>query len=280
MNTLAQRIKDAAKETGSVVCVGLDPVVEKLPKTAPTIVKFNAAIIEATTDVVAAYKLNMAFYLAEGIPGLKAMEETIACVRRNAPHALLIADAKLGDVEHAADAYATAYFETWDFDVVTLSPYIGSDAIKPFLKYLHKGVFVCVRTSNPHAYQIQEALLLTDDLSVGEVFRLAASQVYKLHSRGKQNIGMMIGTNYIYELRELNKCFVGVPFLIDELRVPLKSIVNISRICLNAVGDVTGLLCAPFETIYASSGAEFGYAARKACIDLNTILKPEGVSNG
>ena len=270
MNTLAQRIKDAAKETGSVVCVGLDPVVEKLPKTAPTIVKFNAAIIEATTDVVAAYKLNMAFYLAEGIPGLKAMEETIACVRRNAPHALLIADAKLGDVEHAADAYATAYFETWDFDVVTLSPYIGSDAIKPFLKYLHKGVFVCALHSNSTLEKIEYVSVLRNNSTHDYLYEVVAENTGLLAKENKGRLGLTVTNSY--NVVYLRSVFPHMPFLIhgDDN----KTFTHAIAVSWNRHNNAIALVTFSDKVIYASSGAEFGYAARKACIDLNTILKP------
>ncbi len=94
---------------------------------------FNQAIVEATTDAVCAYKPNLAFYEALGLPGLKALEQTVAAIRQSAPTAIIIGDAKRGDIGPSAEAYAKAMFQVWDFDAVTLNAWGGRDTVAPFL---------------------------------------------------------------------------------------------------------------------------------------------------
>ena len=134
------KLADSLERSGSCVCVGLDPDQSKMP--IDDVFEFNRSIIDATHDLVAAYKPQIAFYEAMGIQGLEALERTIAHIRSVAPDVLVVMDAKRGDVGNTAEAYAKAMFEYWDVDVCTVYAYQGTESVAPFLNYGGKGVFV------------------------------------------------------------------------------------------------------------------------------------------
>ena len=144
------------EENNSLLCVGLDPdpsrFLPSLRDEANPILAFNKQIIDATQDLVCAYKPNFAFYEAEGLEGLEALRKTIEYIPDEIP---IILDVKRGDIGSTARAYAKAAFEVWGADAVTLSPYLGHDSVEPFLEYDDKGLFVLCHTSNPGARDFQ-----------------------------------------------------------------------------------------------------------------------------
>ena len=132
---------DNIRRKGSFLCVGLDTDPEKIPACVrerhgdTSMLAFNKAIINATAKYAVAYKPNIAFYEAEGVTGWQQLAETVRYIRTQHPDIMIIADAKRGDIGNTADRYARAFFETMDFDAVTLAPYMGSDSIRPFLSH-------------------------------------------------------------------------------------------------------------------------------------------------
>ena len=162
----------------SMLCVGLDVDFDKMPQQiknladlgeialkgkmfsgrARSIVEFNKAIIDATAEHCVAYKPNLAFYECYGIEGMRALEFTVDYIRKNYPDMFIIADAKRGDIGNTARMYAKAFFETMDFDAVTIAPYMGADSVTPFLEYKDKWAIVLALTSNASAYQFQSAM--------------------------------------------------------------------------------------------------------------------------
>ena len=148
----------------SMLCVGLDTDREKLlshiKSMEDPVFFFNKQIIEATHELTVAYKLNTAFYEAEGIQGLQAMEKTLRYLQENYPKILTLADAKRGDIGNTSDKYAQAYFSHYDFDGLTISPYMGSDAVIPYLAYDQKWLILLALTSNPSAVDFQEQKLI------------------------------------------------------------------------------------------------------------------------
>ena len=140
----------------SLLCVGLDPDPSRFSpptlKEVNPVFAFNKRIIDATHDLVCAYKPNIAFYEAAGLPGMEALQATIEYVPDEIP---VILDAKRGDIGSTARAYATAAFEVWGADAVTVNPYLGFDAVEPFLAYDDKAVFLLCHTSNPGARDFQ-----------------------------------------------------------------------------------------------------------------------------
>lgn len=159
------------KRKGTCLCIGLDSDPSKFPehiKQMPeSIFEFNKAIIDATAPYCVAYKPNTAFYEAEGASGWAQLEKTVRYIREKHPEMFIIADVKRGDIGNTAARYAKAFFETMDFDAVTLSPYMGRDSIDPFLKYEGRWVIVLALTSNKSA----------DDFETLDIVRRSASGI-------------------------------------------------------------------------------------------------------
>ena len=151
------RLERVVVSKKTCLCIGLDPRVDPgRADAAAAAFADNGRIIEATAPYAAAYKPNLAFYEALGPAGLEALERTIAIIPVDIP---IILDAKRCDIDATAEAYASALFERLRGDAVTLSPYMGRDALDPFLKYPDKGIFMLARTSNRSASQFQDLVL-------------------------------------------------------------------------------------------------------------------------
>ncbi|MFZ2339889.1 MAG: orotidine-5'-phosphate decarboxylase [Bacteroidales bacterium] len=158
----------AISEKRSFLCIGLDSELEKLPpslhKTKDPVLEFNKRIIDATHKYAVAYKANTAFYESMGAKGWKTLESTLGYIRTNYPGIMVIADAKRGDIGNTSKMYARAFFETMDFDAVTVAPYMGEDSVVPFLEYPGKWVILLVLTSNRGAddfqYHNEDGLML------------------------------------------------------------------------------------------------------------------------
>lgn len=211
-------LKQKAEKSGSIVCMGLDPVIEKIPfeekNIKKKIVKFYAEILEAikTEQVgLGAVKPNYAFYAQYGFPGLRALKKVISLYKKAGY--LVILDAKRGDIGKTSDAYAKEVFDFWKVDAVTVAPYMGNDSFGPFIKYCEKGkgVYLLVRTSNPGAVDLQD--IKTEE---GSPFYMEASKL--LVKYYKHGISAVVGATYPSELAEISRFFVDngkeVPFLI------------------------------------------------------------------
>lgn len=147
----------------SLLCIGLDSDLQKLPaafreQAAPQLA-FNRHIIDITADYAAAFKFNTAFYEANGAEGWRQLEDSLACLRERHPDILTICDAKRADIGNTSAAYARAIFERLGFDAVTLNPYLGHDALQPFLDYTEKACIILCRTSNPGSAELQNLRL-------------------------------------------------------------------------------------------------------------------------
>ena len=204
--SMSMMIADARVRSGSCVCVGLDPDPLKMP--IDDMYEFNRSIIDATHDLVAAYKPQFAFYEAMGIPGLKALDKTIRHIRDVAPNVFVLADAKRGDIGNTASAYAKAMFDVWDVDACTVYAYQGTESVSPFLEYEGKGVFVVCRTSNPSSIEVQD---LVDRASGDRVYDRVASLAVELST---DNVGLVVGATYPEELAMLRADYPDTPFLI------------------------------------------------------------------
>ncbi|MGC8804182.1 MAG: orotidine-5'-phosphate decarboxylase, partial [Bacteroidales bacterium] len=150
-----ESLVEQIKKKESFLCVGLDTDLTKVPpflrKADDPIFEFNRQIVDYTAPYTIAYKPNIAFYEAYGSKGWQSLEKTVSYIRANYPDLFLIADAKRGDIGNTANMYARAFFEQMDFDAITLSPYMGADAIKPFLQYPGKWAIILALTSNEGA---------------------------------------------------------------------------------------------------------------------------------
>ena len=251
---------DACRRNRSLLCVGLDPDPAKLP--VKDVFEFNKAIIDATADLVCAYKPNLAFYEALGVRGLQALKKTVAYIPKNIP---VIGDAKRGDIGNTAIAYARALFGYYKFDAVTLNPYLGFDSIEPFLDYKDKGVFVLCRTSNSSACDFQD---LVDNFGM-KFYQSVALRAGDWNTAG--NVGLVVGATYPEELREIRK-------LCPEMLLPIPGIgaqggdLELSVKYGVDANKEKAVIVAARQVLYASRGADYAQAARKAAGELRDII--------
>ena len=260
--TFREKLLAASRRNQSLLCVGLDVVLSSLPKSIasaadPTaaIVAFNAAIVEATADLVCAYKPNLAFYEALGAAGLEALRQTLALIPREIP---VIGDAKRGDVGHTAGAYARALFEVAGFDAVTVSPYLGRDALQPFLDYEDHGVFVLCRTSNPGATDFQDL-----DCGGKPLYQVVAEKVREWDKHG--NAGLVVGATYPSELAAVRAIVPEMPLLVPGVGAQAGDLHAAVLAAVDTRGEFA-VINSSRQVIYASGGAGFAQAARQAAL--------------
>jgi orotidine-5'-phosphate decarboxylase len=175
------------KAKRSFLCIGLDSEVEKIPsflqKTSDPVFEFNKRIIDSTAKYTVAYKPNLAFYECNGTRGWKSLESTLSYIKSNYPDIMVIADAKRGDIGNTSKMYAKTFFETFDFDAVTVAPYMGEDSVTPFLSYPGKWVILLALTSNKGAddfqYHGQDGIKLFEKvLSISKHWGSADNMMY------------------------------------------------------------------------------------------------------
>jgi orotidine-5'-phosphate decarboxylase len=238
---------------------------------------FNRALVNATHDLVCAYKPNFAFYEALGLPGLRALEQTIGHIRDEAPQVLLIADAKRGDIGNTAAAYARALFDVWGFDAATVNPYLGGDAVSPFLDYRDKGTFVLCRTSNPGAGDFQDLVVSDNASGGGPLFQQVALRALEWDRYG--NLGLVVGATYPRELEEVRTLCPNMPFLVPGIGSQGGDLEQSVRYGTTASGR-RAIVNSSRGIIYASRGPDFAEAARSATEQLrdgiNGVLDSEG----
>ena len=208
----SERLQKASSANGSLVCVGLDPDPDLMA--IPDVFEFNRAIIDATCDLVCAYKPNFAFYEALGIPGLKALEGTIDHIRSVAPDVVLIGDCKRGDIGSTNKMYARALFETWDVDAATVNAWGGGDSVEPYLEYEDKGVFVWCRSSNPGAAEFQDVRVPFNGESI-PLYEWLAIRSADWNRAG--NVGLVVGATYPEQLGSVRSRCPGMPILVPGI---------------------------------------------------------------
>jgi orotidine-5'-phosphate decarboxylase len=270
MTGFVARLRAAWDENDSLACVGLDPQIERLPAHiaahASPIFHFNKAIIDATADLVCAYKPQFAHYAACGAED--QLERTIEYIHRTYPGIPVILDAKRGDIGSTAEKYAIEAFERYAADAVTVNPYLGGDSLEPFLRYEDKGILVVCRTSNLGARDLQ-------DLDVGgrklfaAVAELAAT---RWNSRG--NCLLVVGATYPVELAQVRAITGNMAFLVPGVGAQGADIG--AAVAAGQSADGRGLIVSSSRAIiHASSGADFADAARAA-----TLLLRDQVNAG
>jgi orotidine-5'-phosphate decarboxylase len=254
--------------------VGLDVDPDRMP--VPDVGDFNRAIVDATADLVCCYKPNLAFYEALGIPGLKALEGTVAHIRQVAPQAIIIGDAKRGDIGNSSTAYAKAMFQVWDFDAVTVNPWGGRDTIEPFLSQPDRGVFVWCRGSNPGSADLQDLSVSTQHGNIPQYQHLARE--VKTWS-AYRNLGLVLGATFPDQLKSVREICPGMPFLIPGVGVQggdLEAAIQNG----SAANGRGAIINSSRAIIYASQGPDFAQAARREAAKLrdaiNAVLAAEG----
>jgi orotidine-5'-phosphate decarboxylase len=252
-----EKLLDASGANHSLLCIGLDPDPELMPRV--DVFQFNRAIIDATSDLVCAYKPNLAFYEALGVEGLEALERTLAHIP---PHIPVIGDGKRGDVGSTARAYARAMFEVFAFDAATVSPYLGRDSVVPFMEYREKGVFILCRTSNVGSVDFQALPLLEAGRPLFEEVALRARE-WNLYG----NLGLVVGATYPQELRRVRQICPEMPLLIPGIGAQGGDLASAVQYGVDAQGE-KAIVSSSRQIIYASRGEDFALAARKAALAL------------
>jgi orotidine-5'-phosphate decarboxylase len=252
-------LEQSRKKNNSLLCVGLDPELVKLPaavKSKPaTIFEFNKAIIDATADLVCAYKPQIAYYAAARAED--QLEQTIHYIQNKYPHIPVILDAKRNDIGKTAEMYAEEAFTRYKADAVTVSPYMGGDTLEPFLKRADKGVVILCRTSNAGAKDLQ-------DLQVDgkPLYQVVAQKAAKEWNKNK-NVLLVIGATYPKELAQV-RALVGddITVLVPGIGAQGGDIEAAVKSGKNNRG--TGLVINSSRAIlYASEGPNFADEARK-----------------
>ncbi len=243
------KLLKASRKNNSWLCIGLDPDPELMPRV--DVLQFNKAIIDATSDLVCAYKPNLAFYEALGVEGLAVLEKTIECVPRDIP---VIGDAKRGDIGNTAKAYAKALFSVLGFDAATVNPYLGFDSIEPFIDYQDNGVFIVCRTSNKGGTDFQD--LLTHGSPLYEAVARKAKE-WNVHG----NIGLVVGATYPEELQRVRAICPEMPLLIPGVGAQGGDLASAVRYGVDAHGD-RAIINVSRQILYASKGKDFAQAAR------------------
>jgi orotidine-5'-phosphate decarboxylase len=259
---------------GRHLVVGLDPDPGRIPDSvapgaapAARVVEFNRRIVEATTDLAVAYKPNAAFYEALGGAGFPALSETIAAIRDKAPSAAVILDAKRADIGSTNAGYVAAAFDELGADAITVHPYLGGEALAPFLEREDKLVFVLARTSNPGAGELQD--LVADGLPLyRHVARAVASDWNAVG-----NCGLVVGATYPEEMRAIRADIPPtMPILIPGVGAQggdVGAVVGANR----QAGSDAYLIAASRSIVYASEGEDFADAARVAAESLDAEIR-------
>lgn len=254
------KLNNVITSSDSLVCVGLDSQLSRLPEhllSSPTPqLDFNKAIIDATADLVCAYKPNAAYYEALGPAGVEQLKDTVAYIHKKYPQVPVILDAKRGDIGNTNDQYIEYIFDYLDVDAVTLHPYLGKESLATFLERKDKGMIVLCRTSNPGAGELQ-------DLEVdGEMlYRRVARQVVDAWNVNG-NCLLVVGATYPKELEEIREIAgPDMPFLMPGLGAQGGEVEASIKAGLGA--DRRGLIANSARgIIFASSGQDFAEAAR------------------
>lgn len=263
MTGFVDRLREAWKQSNSLVCVGLDPDLQRLPEAVISkpkpIFEFNRAIIDATADVVCCYKPQFAHYAAVGAED--QLEATINYIHDHYPTIPVILDAKRGDIGSTAALYAKEAFERYQADAVTVNPYLGSDSLQPFLAWSDRGVIILVRTSNPSAREIQD--LIVDQQPLYE--QVAQLAVDTWNASG--NVLLVVGATYPEELARVRKIVGDIPLLVPGIGAQGGDVAAAVRAGCDSQG--AGMIINSSRgIIYAGDGAEYAVAARSAAIVL------------
>lgn len=268
---------EARWELGRFACVGLDidPDSDKFPKhlleqytdKTKAMEMFGYSIADATYDLVCAYKPNSAFYEAQGWEGMRALENIVAYIKKKYPEIPIIDDAKRGDIGTTGELYARAIFEKLGADAVTLNPYLGKDAIQPFLNYKQKGCIILCRTTNPSAVEFQD-----HGKEEGKPLWKKIAEDVRDSWNKNGNCLLVVGATYPEEMKEIRKIVGDIPFLIpgvgaqggNDLEAVVQAGMDSKRQGM-IINSSRGIL-------YASSGTDFAEKARKATEELHAAI--------
>jgi orotidine-5'-phosphate decarboxylase len=269
--TFLEMLQDAQRRNGSMLCVGLDPEPARFPAQlrgdAGKIYEFCARIVDATADLVIAFKPQIAYFAAHRAEG--QLEQLIEHMRRNTPNVPVILDAKRGDIGSTAEQYAKEAFERYGADAVTLSPFMGFDSVQPYLKYRGKGAFLLCRTSNPGGDDLQNQRLASVEgqpLLYEHVARLAQGP---WNSNGQ--LGLVVGATYPAEIARVRELAPTLPLLIPGVGAQGGDAVATVKAGWRA--DAPIVVNSSRAILYASDGEGYAEAARREARRTRDLLE-------
>lgn len=266
--TFMEMLSDSWKKNNSLLCVGLDPDIKKLPACVKglenPIFEFNKKIIDATCAHVCSYKPQAAYYAGLCADGELLM--TVEYIKEKCPGIPVILDVKRADIGATSEMYAKEAFERYKADALTVNPYMGMDALKPFLDYADKGVIVLCRTSNAGAKEIQELKIEGGT----ELYKHVASLIAGPWNYNK-NTMLVAGATFPEELGEIRRIVGKTPLLVPGIGAQGGDVKAVLENGLT--DDGTGLVINSSRgIIYASQDEDFGEAAGKAALELKNLI--------
>jgi orotidine-5'-phosphate decarboxylase len=264
-------LRDAGARNGSMLCVGLDPEPARFPAAlkgdANRIYDFCARVVDATADLVIAFKPQIAYFAAHRAEG--QLERLMEHIRRVAPQVPIILDAKRGDIGSTAEQYAREAFDRYGADAVTLSPFMGFDSVQPYLKYEGKGAFLLCRTSNPGGDDLQNQRLASVEgqpLLYEHVARLAQGP-WNLNGQ----LGLVVGATYPTEIERVRAIAPTLPLLIPGVGAQGGDALATVRAGWRADGPI--VVNSSRAILYASAGDDFEIAARREAVRTRDLLQ-------
>jgi orotidine-5'-phosphate decarboxylase len=273
-----EKLRRKAAENRSWLCVGLDPDPERLPSPLrgrdlrTAIYEFLTRIIEATSDLVCAYKPNIAFYEALGTGFIELLGQLRERIPADIP---VILDAKRGDIASTSEKYAVAAFDVFGCDAVTVSPYLGYDSIEPFLSYRDRGIFLLCRTSNPGARDLQDLVCEGRPL-----YEVVAERAKAWRARGEGELGLVVGATYPEELKRV-RAIVGdeMALLVPGVGAQGGDLAEAVRAARNSRGE-NAIISVSRGVLYASDGDDFSDAARREAQRLRKEIRRALTTSG
>jgi orotidine-5'-phosphate decarboxylase len=275
--TFLDQLREAGTRNQSMLCVGLDPEPAKFPVAwkgdASKIFDFCARIVDATADLVIAFKPQIAYFAAHRAEA--QLEQLMAHMHRVAPHVPVILDAKRGDIGSTAEQYAREAFDRYNADAVTLSPFMGWDSVAPYLKYEGKGAFLLCRTSNPGGDDLQNQRLasVAGEPRVYEHVAQLAQGPWNLNGQ----LGLVVGATYPAEIERVRELAPTLPLLIPG--VGAQGGDAVATVKAGWRQDAAGVNTGPIivnssrAVLYASSGDDFAQAARRVAEQTRETLE-------
>jgi len=263
-----ERLRAAQRRTGSLLCVGLDVDPTRLPHELSQdhhgFRHFVRGIVDATADLVSAYKPNLAFYEAMGEHSYGLLRDTLDAI----PAGLItIADAKRGDIGTTAERYASAIFETLGFDAMTVNPYQGSDSVEPYVRDPEHGAFVLCKTSNPGSDDFQNLRSAEEQRPLWELVAQRA-----LTWNAGNNVGLVVGATFPEQLARVRTLAPELPILIPGVGTQGGDAAESAR--LGAAADGTmAVVNVSRQVLYASAGADWRDAARSEATALRDAMR-------
>ncbi len=264
-------LRNAERQNGSMLCVGLDPEPARFPASlqgdASKIYDFCAAVVDATADLVSAFKPQIAYFAAHRAED--QLERLMAHMRRTAPKVPVILDAKRGDIGSTAEQYAKEAFERYGADAVTLSPFMGFDTIQPYLKYHGKGAFLLCRTSNPGGddFQNQRLSSVAGEPLLYEHIAQLAQGPWNLNGQ----LGLVVGATYPAEIERVRALAPTLPLLIPGVGAQGGDALATVKAGWREDGPI--VVNSSRAILYASSGADFAQAARREALKTRDLLQ-------